>query len=73
MDEIFKTILPSPEDNDAIAEYFSTLVSRVLVTHTPFFSTTFADVVQWNVPHKFKKEMSRKSKVVRKSVQPCVV
>ena len=51
-DDIFKTILPSPEENDA---YFSTIVSRVLVTHMLFS----ADVVQWNIPHKFTKEMSK--------------
>ena len=64
VDEICKTILPSPEDNDAVAEYFSTLVSRALVTHMPFFHITFADVVQWRVPHKFTEEMSQKSEVV---------
>lgn len=63
-EEVSKTILPSPEDNEAIAEYFSTLVSRVLVTHFPFFKMTFDDVVQWNVPHKFSEEMARKSEVV---------
>ena len=63
-DDIFKTILPSPEDNEAMAQYFSTLVSRVLVTHVPFFTFTFADTVQWNIPHQFSKEMSKKSQVV---------
>ena len=47
-DDAVKTILTSPADNDAMADYFSrsTLISRALVTHLPFFNHTFADVVQ---------------------------
>ena len=72
VDDICKTILPSREDNDAIAEYFSILVSRALVTHMPFFSMTFDDVVQWRIPHKFTEEMSQKSEVVSTCMYTCI-
>ena len=62
--EVFKTILPSPHDNEIMATYFSKLVARVLVTHMPFFKVTFADVVDWHIPHQFSQEMARASVVV---------
>lgn len=62
--EVIKTILPSPEDNQTMANYFSTLIGRVLVTHMPYFKTTFGDVVEWHIPHQFMKEMSKPSTVV---------
>ena len=54
--EVFKTILPSPHDNEIMATYFSKLVARVLVTRMPFFKLTFADVIDWHIiyiPHQF--------------------
>ena len=62
--EVIKTILPSPEDNQTMANYFSTLIGRVLVTHMPYFNTTFGDVVEWHIPHQFMKEMPKPSTVV---------
>ena len=62
--EVIKTILPSPDDNETMAKYFSTLVARVLVTHMPYFNMTFADVVDWHIPHQFSKEMAKTSVVV---------
>lgn len=62
--EVIKTILPSPEDNQTMANYFSILIGRVLVTHMPYFKTTFGDVVEWHIPHQFMKEMSKPSTVV---------
>ena len=61
---MFKTILPSPNDNEIMATYFSKLVSRVLVTHMPFFKLTFADVVEWHTEHQFSQEMAKESVVV---------
>ena len=62
--EVFKTILPSPNDNEIMATYFSKLVSRVLATHMPFFKLTFADVVEWHTEHQFSQEMAKESVVV---------
>ena len=62
--EVIKTILPSPEDNQNMAKYFSILIGRVLVTHMPYFKMTFSDVVEWHIPHQFTKEMSKPSTIV---------
>ena len=62
--EVIKTILPSPEDNQIMAKYFSVLIGRVLVTHMSYFKMTFGDVVEWHIPHQFTKEMSKPSIVV---------
>ena len=62
--EVMKIILPSPEDNQVMANYFSILIGRVLVTHIPYFKTTFGDVAEWHIPHQFTKEMSKPSRIV---------
>ena len=72
-DDVVKTILPSPSDNDAMADYFSTSISRALVTHLPFFNHTSADVVQWHIPHAFTEEMSKKSEVVSIIISLCTL
>lgn len=63
--DVVKTILPSPKDNNVMAHYFSILIGRILVTHMPFFKSTFGDVVEWHISHEFTKEMSKPSVVVR--------
>lgn len=62
--EVFKSVLLSPNDNETMANYFSLLVSRVLVTHMHFFNMTFADVVDWHIPHQFSQNMAKALMVV---------
>ena len=58
------SLLPTEENDSNILSNFATLISRVLVTHIPFFQFAFSDVVVWHIHHKHYKEMSSKSKVV---------
>ena len=60
-----ESILPSPMDDEALKINIATLVSRILVKHIDIFNKSFADVVDWHINHKYYKEMSSKSEVVR--------
>ena len=46
-------LLPNNQDLDELHHVCSVLVSRVLVENTPYFKTTFADVVVKHIPHKY--------------------
>ena len=61
------SLLPSTADDKALKELFVTHVSRILVTHMPFFKLAFEDVVEWHIQHQYYAEMSVKSEVVSKS------
>lgn len=63
------SVLPSSIDDRKLRENITILVSRVLVTHLHFFSSTFQGAVDWHIKHQFYQEMSTKSHVV--SIQPC--
>lgn len=58
-------LLPSLHDDKNLHENFITLISRILVNDVDLFKFGFSDVVNWHIPHKYSKEMSQKSKVVR--------
>lgn len=58
-------LLPSKQDDAALARNVSTLISRMLVTHVPFFKEACSDVVTWHIQHKYTTQMSQKSDVVR--------
>ena len=57
--KVFKTLLPPPQDNEIMATYFSKLVARISVTHMPFFKMTFADVMDWHIPHYFHRKCQK--------------
>ena len=59
-----QSLLPSKENDANLLNNIAILVSRVLITHMPFFQFAFLDVVTWHIQHKFYKEMSSKSNVV---------
>ena len=61
---IAASLLPSVSDDQVIKRNMTTLVSRIIVSHMHFFNTSFADVVDWHITHKYYAEMSQKSKVV---------
>ena len=62
--QIAVSLLPSADDVLILKHLFATHVSRVLRTHMPFFKSTFRDVTEWHIEHRYYSEMSTKSHVV---------
>ena len=62
--QVALSLLPSPEDDAAIRNSISVLISLVLFTNLPFFKLTFDGVVTWHIQHEFYEDMSTKSDVV---------
>ena len=58
------SLLPSPEDDVALRNNFSTLVSRILFGNMDFCKISFDGVVDWHIKHEYLEQMSRKSAVV---------
>ena len=58
-------LLPTNECDAALKKIFIMIVSRILTTHMPFFQFACSDIVTWHKEHKYYKEMSTKSDVVR--------
>ena len=65
---VLSKLLPNKDDDTQIHNEFAILLSRMLCTHIKFFKDTFADVIDWHIPHKFTAEMSKKSVVVSQCV-----
>ena len=63
-EEVIATVLTSDEDDAVVHDDFAIVVARILCKYMSFFKETYADVVDWYIPHKFSKEMSQKSEVV---------
>ena len=63
--DLAESILPSTTDDEMLRNNVIVIVSRILVQYIDFFNKSFADVVQWHIKHKYYKEMSTKSEVVR--------
>ena len=57
-------LLPSADNDKAMRHLFATYISRILVTHMPFFKVAFDDVVKWHIEHNYSDQMSAKSIVV---------
>ena len=58
------SLLPSPEDDAAMRNNISILISRVLVNNLDFSKLSFDKVVDWHIKHDFYQQMSTKSDVV---------
>ena len=58
------SLLPSADDDRLLRKNFGILISRVLVTHMPFFKCSFDGVITWHIMHKYYEQMCRKSTVV---------
>lgn len=58
-------IIPTLEDYKSLKNDFSVLVARQIVQFIPFFSMDYEGLVENHIPHKYSKEMSAKSEVVR--------
>ena len=59
-----ESLLPSISDDQVIRKNMSTLVGRIIVSHMDFFKTSFSDVVDWHITHKYYAEMSQRSEIV---------
>lgn len=58
------SMLPSVNDDKAMKCNFVTLVSRVISTHLESIGFDSSELVDWHIPHEYKKQMSKKSEVV---------
>ena len=57
-------LLSSAGDDEVLQNNFMFLMKDILITHLPFFTTTFAGMVKHHLPHKYSAEMAKKSCVV---------
>lgn len=64
-DELYRCLMPSNDDSDALHSNFETHVARILVTHLPVMKLAFDDIVDWHIKHPHYKQMSQRSDVVR--------
>ena len=62
--DVISKVLPSDEGDSIIHDEFAILVARIMCKHMTFFQSSYADVVDWHIEHKFSKQMSQKSEVV---------
>ena len=63
-EDVVSKVLPTKKDDEIIRDYFTVLVARILCTEITYFKSSYADVVDWHIEHKFSDEMSHKSEVV---------
>ena len=63
-DQVAKSLLPTPIDDDVIVSNLKILFSRVLFETLPFFNTSFSGLVVNTITHRRSEEMSKKSLVV---------
>ena len=62
--QIAVSLLPVPEDDEAMRDNIIILISRILTENLEFFRLSFEDVVMWHIKHEFYQEMSNTSIVV---------
>ena len=60
---IAKSLLPSPEDDVALAKNLGTIVSRILAADMKYFDFTFDGVTERHIQHPHSVEMQHKSTV----------
>ena len=63
-DKMAKFLLPTKECDDQLTNHLAVLVSRIIVSHMPYFRFAFSDVVSWHIDHPYYEDMSKKSEVV---------
>lgn len=63
-EQIALSLLPTPEDDEAIRSNMCILISRIIYRNMEFARLAFEGVVKWHIMHEFYKEMSKKSVVV---------
>ena len=62
-------LLPSSQDNEALANNFAIHISRIPTANMPFFKDAEETVVG-HIPHKYDTEMTQKYSVVSKLCMP---
>ena len=67
-DDIAKSLLPTPADDEALIGHIKILFARVLVETLTWFDTCFSDIVVKHIYHRRYSEMSSKSIVVSYTV-----
>ena len=63
-DKMAQFLLPTKECDDQLTNHLAVLVSRIIVSHMPYFRFAFSDVVSWHIDHPYYEDMSKKSEVV---------
>ena len=63
-EDVISKVLPSSEDDTIIHDEFAILVARIMYKYMTFFQSSYADVINWHIEHKFSQQMSHKSEVV---------
>ena len=58
-------ILPTNEEYSSLKTNFGILVSRMLCQNFKYFKTIFSDILTRHITHKYSKEMSTISEIVR--------
>ena len=51
--QIAVSLLPAPEDDEAMRDNIIILISRILTENLELFSLSFEDVVMWHIKHEF--------------------
>ena len=62
--QIALSLLPTPEDDEALRRNVLVIISRILFENMKFFEISFEGVVDWHISHEYEKEMAQKSVVV---------
>ena len=65
-------VLPTSNDYESLKKDFTILISRMIIDYLPFFSKDFKNLVKRHIPHKYSREMCKKSKVVSVTVSRVV-
>ena len=63
-DKMAKFLLPTKECDDQLTNHLAVLVSRITVSHMPYFRFAFSDVVSWHIDHPYYEDMSKMPEVV---------
>ena len=59
------SVLPNSEDYQLLKQNFAIHISRIIADYLLIFKEDFKNLVPRHIPHKYSKEMSMKSKIVR--------
>ena len=62
--EVLSKVISSAHEESIIHDNFAVLLGRMLCSNLKIFKETFADILDWHIPHKYSKEKSKKSEVV---------
>jgi len=62
--QLAMSLLPAPEDDEALRDNIVIQMSRILFENMEFFRLSFDGLIQWHIKHQFYKEMSTRSIVV---------